>query len=148
MFILYRDILMSFFQSIFTSSDGVASTVGLSSDAIKAHSSMKAVSTNPEALAREITKLSPDIVFKVLAYDAGKFFNIGGYFISAGVDVLDPNVWKGAALYKLRIELTKLNNDGVIDISTFVKLQRKLSSEPAYVNKMIVIYKLQRQWSK
>lgn len=139
---------MSFLESIFTNSDGVASTAGLSSDAVRAHNSMKAVSTDPEALAREIAKWSPDIVFKVLAYDAGKIFNIGGYFISAGVDVLDPNVWKGLALYKLRIELTKLNNDGVIDVITFAKLQRKLSSDPAYVNKMIVIYKLQRQWSK
>jgi len=110
--------------------------------------SRKVVSNGPKSLAREITKWSPDIVFKVLAYDAGKLFNVGGYFISAGIDVLDPNVWKGAALFKLRIELTKLNNDGVIDVSTFSTLLSKLSSNPAYVNKMIVIYKLQHQWSE
>jgi len=60
---------------------------------------MKVVSGDPKALAREITKWPPGIVFKVLTYDGGKFFNVGVDFINAAIDVLNPNVWKGAALF-------------------------------------------------
>lgn len=145
--IIYFFLIKGVINVIFSSKD-VVSTVGLNGDSIRAYNSMKAVASDPDNLAREISKWSPDVVFKVLSYDAGKVFNVGGYFISAGVDVLDPNVWKGMANLKLNLSITKLNNDGVIDVNTFATLRNKIASEPAYVNKMIIIYKLQQQGKK
>lgn len=126
-------------------SAALQSGTALTGEALRAYLSMRAVTSNPDALASEIAKWSPEIVLKVLAHDGGKVLPIGGYFIGAAVDALDPAVWRGAALVKLRVEINDLFSKGAIDAVEMAKLLENLGIRPAYVNQMIIVYKLRHK---
>jgi len=121
----------------------VKKVVGLSGDTIKVYNSMKAIQSNPDALAKELLSWSPDIIFKVLAYDAGKIFTSGSYFLSAGISTLDTQVWTGAASLKLMVERQNLVKEKKITSEQDIKLQILCSKDKSACNKMIIIYKLQ-----
>lgn len=103
---------------------------------------MISVRNNPEALAREVAKWSPDIVYRALAMDNGKALPIAGYFIGTGIDILDPGIWQGLALHMLRIEARKLLEAGIIDEFEQIDIQNLLSSDPGEANKRIIIHKI------
>ncbi|KAB7624157.1 hypothetical protein [Alkalilimnicola sp. S0819] len=122
-----------------------ARAVSLTGDAIAAYNSMKAASADPESLAKEIAKWSPDIVLRVIAHDAGRALPLGNYFLGAGFNVLDPNVWKGIALMKLRIEIDKLYETAAVDFDEMTTLRVDLGRNPARAHQMIIVYKLRQR---
>ena len=67
---------------------------------------MLVVREDPDALAREVAKCAPDVLSRIITYDGGRIFGrtltAGGYFLEAGINLLDPKIWSGAATVKLR----------------------------------------------
>src|SRR5690606_6915717 len=101
-------------------------TSEISADVVTAHNSMVSVRNDPEALAREVAKWSPEILYKALALDKGKVLPIAGYFIGAGIDILDPGVWQGIGQFKLYVEIQKLFENGMVDAFEQAELRQLL----------------------
>lgn len=124
----------------------VDKAISLTGTALSAYNAMLIVREDPNALAREIAKCTPDVLSRIITHDKGRLFGsslpVGGYFLGAGIDLLDPNVWSSVATLKLRLEMERLWNSSMINDEQYIDLRRNIGSNPAYVNKMLIVYKL------
>lgn len=111
-------------------------------DVVQAFHALQAVRNDPNALAREVAKWAPDIVYKALKMDTGRTLPIAGYFVGSAIDVLDPQVWQGAALFKLHIEIRSLFESGAIDELEMARIRALVSQKPAEASKEIIIHKI------
>ena len=115
------------------------------SNILKVQASLEAVKNKPEALANEIAKWSPDIIMAVLKQQGTKLFGLSGYFMGAGIDLLNPGLVEGLMVYRLRIAIVSYYNQGWLTLEEYMTYINKLSkpNERAYVYQQLLIKKLQ-----
>ena len=123
--------------------------VQATSDAVNLYNSLVAVSNNPDALGREIARHSPDLVFRALKLDVGRALPIGGYFLSAGINLLDADTATAIANIRLRNIIEKLAREGALEGGDageeYANLRQDLATNPARAVQMIIVYRLRQQ---
>jgi len=115
------------------------------STVLKAQASIEAVKDNPEGLANEIAKWSPDIIMAVLKQHGTKLFAVSGYFVGAGIDLLNPELVERLMVYRLRVAIVNFHNKGWLSLEEYMSYINKLSkpNERAFVYQQLIIKKLE-----